>query len=107
MNTLLNIFAAVNGNENDLGNGAIIAVVSVILVFIILAAIIAITYVVALAINKVQAKTAKTAASNEQVSSSPLDLADEDATVAALIASIECRNETKQNVKVISVKEIK
>ena len=37
---------------------------------------------------------------------SPLDLDDEDATVACLIAAIECRNETHKNVQVISVKEI-
>lgn len=37
---------------------------------------------------------------------SPLDLNDEDATVAALVASIECRNEFKKNVKVISVRKV-
>lgn len=37
----------------------------------------------------------------------PLNLNDEDAVVASLIASIECRNETHKNVQVISVREIK
>ena len=40
------------------------------------------------------------------VSASPLDLNDEDATVASLIAAIECRNEFKKNVKVISVRKV-
>ena len=40
------------------------------------------------------------------VSASPLDLNDEDATVASLIAAIECRNEYKKNVQVISVRKV-
>ena len=42
----------------------------------------------------------------EEVNASPLDLNDEDATVASLIAAIECRNETHKNVQVISVREV-
>ena len=42
----------------------------------------------------------------EEVDASPLDLNDEDATVASLIAAIECRNETHKNVQVISVREV-
>ena len=40
------------------------------------------------------------------VIASPLDINDENATVACLIAAIECRNEYKKNVKIVSVKEI-
>lgn len=36
----------------------------------------------------------------------PLDLADEDATIASLIAAIECRNEFKKDVQVISVRKV-
>ncbi|MBQ2658771.1 MAG: hypothetical protein IJF87_09415 [Erysipelotrichaceae bacterium] len=36
----------------------------------------------------------------------PLDLSDENKTVAALVAAIECRNEEHRNVRVISVKEV-
>ena len=36
----------------------------------------------------------------------PLDLEDEDATVACLIAAIECREETKKNVRIVSVREV-
>lgn len=35
-----------------------------------------------------------------------LDPEDEDATVACLMASIEYRNETKKDVRIISVKEV-
>ena len=41
-----------------------------------------------------------------KVDSSPLDLNDEDATVASLIAAIECRNEYKKNVRVVSVRKV-
>ena len=41
-----------------------------------------------------------------EIKTSPLDLNDEDATVASLIAAIECRNEYKKNVQVISVRRI-
>lgn len=36
----------------------------------------------------------------------PLNLDDEDATVASLIAAIECREEYKKNVQVISVRKV-
>lgn len=37
----------------------------------------------------------------------PLNLEDEDATVAALIASIDYRNEVKKDVRVVSVREVR
>lgn len=40
------------------------------------------------------------------INASPLDLNDEDATVASLIAAIECRKEYKKNVRVISVRKV-
>ena len=36
----------------------------------------------------------------------PLNLNDEDATVACLIAAIECRNECHKNVRIVSVREV-
>lgn len=42
----------------------------------------------------------------QTVAASPLDLNDEDATVASLVAAIECRNEYKKNVQVISVRKV-
>lgn len=41
-----------------------------------------------------------------KVSATPLDLNDEDALVASLIASIELRNETHKNVQVLSVRKV-
>ena len=36
----------------------------------------------------------------------PLDTNDEDATVACLVAAIECRNEYHKNVQIVSVRRI-
>ena len=41
-----------------------------------------------------------------KVAASPLDINDEDATVASLVAAIECRNEFNKNVQVISVRKV-
>lgn len=38
---------------------------------------------------------------------SRLDLSDEDAVVASLIASIEYRNEVKKDVRIVSVREVR
>lgn len=104
-----NLLAILDGSGNDLGQGALVSVFAIVLVFVILAIIIGITYLVNLGINKAAAKTVK----KEEVKpvSEPVkktvDLSDEDAKVAMLVASIDMRNETKKQVKVISVKEIK
>lgn len=37
---------------------------------------------------------------------SPLDINDEDAVVASLIAAIECRNEYKKNVQIVSIRKV-
>ena len=37
----------------------------------------------------------------------PLNLDDEDATIASLIAAIECRNEFHKNVRIVSVREVR
>lgn len=36
----------------------------------------------------------------------PLDINDEDAVVASLVAAIECRNEYKKNVQIVSVRKV-
>ncbi len=41
-----------------------------------------------------------------QRSVTPLNLNDEDATVACLVAAIECRNECHKNVRIVSVREV-
>ena len=102
--------AILDGMGNDLGDGGFVAVISALLVFAILAVIILITGCVGKLIEKnthaeaVADVSADTPA--EAVAGQKLDPNDEDAVVAALVASIDYRNETKKDIKVISVKEI-
>lgn len=52
-------------------------------------------------------KKVKPAAEIKEETYAPLDENDEDALVAALVAAIDCRNETKKNVRIVSVREVK
>ena len=104
--------AIVDGSGRDLSVGGIIALVSIAMVFTILAIIIFVTWFInagitsvgQLAKRKKENKAENPTINEEKVS---VNLNDEDATVAVLVASIDYRNETHKNVKVISVKEIK
>ena len=109
MNTLL--LSLIDGSQKDLGQGGLISILSILLVFSILAIIIAITFFVGKGIEKYSLKTVS---ENQSVSKQPqieqkqnVDLSDEDAVVAALVASIDYRNEIKKDIKVVSIKEIK
>ncbi len=110
MSTLL--LSLIDGNGKDLGQGGLISVLAIALVFSILAIIIAITFFIGKGIEKYSLKTQSqnsdvTVAKNEDSANQPLDLSDEDAVVAALVASIDYRNQVKKDIKVISIKEIK
>ena len=83
------------------------------LVFSILATIILITFSIGKAIEKNSSTNKNDNQNNDLIAapqttnSVPVDLNDEDAVVATLIASIDYREKTKKDFKVISVKEIK
>ncbi len=59
--------------------------------------------IVIMSINKRRNKKSITINSKEYKA---LDLNDENAVVASMIAAIECRNEYHKNVKVVSVREV-
>lgn len=113
MNTLLlSSNPLVDGNGASLGDGGIISILSVVLVFAILSIIIAITYFTGKAIEKYSSKkeTITQPITKEVVDSDnkiDVNLDDEDAVVALLVASIDYRNEIKKDFKVKSIKEIK
>ncbi len=99
----------INGLEPNLGEGVIVSIVSILLVFLILGIIIAVTYFIGLAIQnavkKAPVKAVAPAAATDEWGG--LDIDDADAVAAVLVASIDYRNEIHQNVKVVSVKEIR
>ncbi len=100
--------------DNGLDTGAIIAIVSILMVFVVLMLIIALTEMASKAISSVTneeeetkaAPTVTTAPAPVSAAGSPLDINDEDATVAALVASIDYREETGKNIRVVSVKKV-
>ena len=108
-----NLISGINPLGNDASTGGAIALLSILMVFVILLCIILITEVISKIIEAIEKKTIpamKEEVVNEPapvVAGSRLDLNDEDATVAALIASIEYRNEVKKNVRVVSIREVK
>ena len=109
MNTLL--LSLIKGDGKNLGQGGLISILSILLVFAILAIIIAITFFVGKGIEKYSLKTISENQSVEKQTQinqkKNADLSDEDAVVAALVASIDYRNEIKKDIKVVSIKEIK
>lgn len=98
----------------EVGNyasGGVIAIVAILMVFVVLLSIIVITELVGKLINTATknelAPAVAAATPVEETVRQQLDLNDEDAVVAALVASIDYRNETKKNIQVLSVKEVK
>lgn len=99
----------INGfSRYDFLAGGIVAVVSILMVFLILVLIIFLTELVAKAMGNDEEKE-ETVVETKAVTPSVehLDLNDEDATVAALVASIDYRNKTKKNIRVVSIREVK
>ena len=99
----------INGfSRYDFVTGGIVAVVSILMVFLILVLIIFLTELVAKAMGNDEEKE-ETGVETKAVTPSVehLDLNDEDATVAALVASIDYRNKTKKNIRVVSIREVK
>ena len=92
----------------DFVTGGIVAVVSILMVFLILVLIIFLTELVAKAMGNDEEKE-ETVVETKAVTPSVehLDLNDENATVAALVASIDYRNKTKKNIRVVSIREVK
>lgn len=99
----------INGfSRYDFVTGGIVAVVSILMVFLILVLIIFLTELVAKAMGNDEEKE-ETVVETKAVApcAEHLDLNDEDATVAALVASIDYRNKTKKNIRVVSIREVK
>lgn len=95
--------------KGDFVTGGVVVLVSILMVFVILLVIIALTELVGKLLNSAVKEEVKEVVKEETVKNlyTPLNINDEDATVAALVASIDYRSETHKNIKVLSVKEVK
>ena len=95
------------------GSSAIYAIVAILMVFVVLIIIIGITYLVFKGLGYIDLKkeidAAKKPANVEQkpANSVKFDENDEDMVAAVLVATIDYQSEIKQDVKLVSVKEIK
>ena len=73
---------------------------------VIMLIVLAITIIYVLYFKPVKKQEAEEEKQVSKVEVTPLDLSNEDATVASLIASIDYYNEIKKDVKVISVRRV-
>ncbi len=102
-----NLLALIDGLGKDLGQGGIVAIASIALVFAILAIIIVIAYIAGVIVDKKAASKVEEPKKEVVAEKKSVNVSDEDAMVAVLVASIDMRNETKKDVKLVSIKEIK
>ena len=89
----MNIVNILNGTQTE-GSG--------LLALIVLAIVLAIY----LAVRKKAPIEQEIEETKEVKNASPLDLNDEDATVASLVAAIEAREEFHKNVQIISIRKV-
>lgn len=108
---LYNILAIMDGSKKyDFGNGAIVCLVAILIVFTVLLVIIAASALVSKLIERFVKEEAKTVLKNSPTvhnDSIAIDINDEDVMAAILVATIDYRNEVKEDVKVINVREVK
>ena len=98
--------------DNFVNHGLLNALLSIVVVFVILAIIMTILIV----LNKVNISSKKKAKKVEEVKALPTsapvkkitmeDIKDEDMMVAVLVATIDYRNQVKEDVRLVNVKQI-
>ena len=89
----------------NFADGAVIALLSIVMVFVVLLVIIILTDIISKVAGKDDKETKEETVSAPSGVALPLNVNDEDALVACLVASIDYRQETKKNIQVLSVKE--
>ena len=110
---LTKLLAIMDGSlKHDFGNGIIVCIVAILIVFAVLLVIIGITSGVFGLLNKysTQETITKTTANNNVGSTNNsvvVNVDDEDMMAAIFVATIDYRNEVKEDVKVLSVREVK
>lgn len=89
----------------NFADGAVIALLSIVMVFVVLLVIIILTDIISKVAGKDNEEAKEEIVSVPSGVALPLNVNDEDALVACLVASIDYRQETKKNIQVLSVKE--
>lgn len=108
------LFLALYGDEVKIGESILISIISIVIVFAVLFLIIIIIELLQKLIfakqkpeaNKVEASKASTKQVAKKDVTNNTEIKDEDMMVAALIATIDYANETKQDVRLVSIKQI-
>ena len=106
----MNILAIMDGTQRNFAEGVIVCLTAILIVFTVLLIIIGASSLVSTLINKLNKKTnspVKKTSKDEITNTVKVNVDDEDMMAAILVATIDYRNEINEDVKVISVKEVK
>ena len=98
------MFLAIYPDNINITDGLFIALVAILMVFAILFVII--LFVKLLSVFCKNVKEEKPIKQDKKTVSKMTDITDEDMMVAALIATIDYANETKKDVRLVSIKQI-
>lgn len=88
-------------SDLNAGQALLIAVIAILIVFLVLSVIIFVTWVMQKSMEKIDAKTNILPREENKILSE-----DENAVVAALVASMEFYRETGKEVRIVSIKRI-
>ena len=88
-------------SDLNAGQALLIAVIAILIVFLVLSVIIFVTWVMQKSMEKIDAKTNILPREENKILSE-----DENAVVAALVASMEFYKETGKKVRIVSIKRI-
>ena len=88
-------------SDLNAGQALLIAVIAILIVFLVLSVIIFVTWVMQKSMEKIDAKTNILPREENRILSE-----DENAVVAALVASMEFYRETGKEVRIVSIKRI-
>ena len=90
-----------NWESMNVGEAFLVAIVAILIVFLVLAIIIFVTWLLQKSMEKIDAKTNILPREENKILSE-----DENAVVAALVASMEFYRETGKEVRIVSIKRI-
>ena len=95
----MNVLAV--SNDLNAGEALLIAVIAILIVFLVLSVIIFVTFLLQKSMEKINAKTNILPKEENKILSE-----DENAVVAALVATMEFYRETGKDVRIVSIKRI-